>query len=191
MAKFPRRIYLGLLFVASAAAINRMELDRSMVHLNFAKPRWFFFSISRKNRTIYWSELCHAAAFFVTRSLLRIITRVHIDVAMTYRALVSTNTGGAPKNFEGDFLGFRKSTFRPFSKNSSSDGFYPIGSKFGTKMAKHVFSKTCLRFSIFALKPEISQHASKTARHFTNLAFKLEYLPNATKNQNSETPFLR
>ena len=71
---------------------------------------------------------------------------------MTLRALVSTNTGGAPKNFEGDFLGFRKSTFRPFSKSSSSDGFYPIGSKFGTKMAKHVFSK---RVSpIFDFRPE-------------------------------------
>ena len=123
---------------------HRVELDRSMGHCEAMMI--FFFNLKEK-RTIFWSELCHAAAFFVTRSLLRIITRVHIDVAMTYRALVSTNTDGAPKNFEGDFLGFRKSTFRPFSKSSTSDGFYPIGSKFGTKMAKHVFSKTVLRFS--------------------------------------------
>ena len=156
-----------------------------MIHLNFAKPRFKIFQSQGKADNFFkWTVPC--CAFFVTRSLLRIITHVHLS-----GACVNKHMRGAKKLWS-DFLGFRKSTFRPFSKSSSSDGFYPIGSKFGTKMAKHVISKTLS--PIFDFRPEtrdIPTRVKKWRCILQTLAFKKEYLPNATKHQNSETIFFR
>ena len=108
---------------------------------------------------------------------------------MTYRALVSTNNGGAPKNFEGDFLGFRKSTLWPFSKGSSSDGFYPIGSKFGTKMAKHVILKSVS--PIFDFRPETRDIPTRAKNSAAFYKPRIQIRISSERDKNSKIRIIR
>ena len=167
MAKFTRRIYLGLLLVASAAAIFRALKsslrDRASGRIGsfdgsfkLCEATMQNFSISRKSGRLLGHFLSHGACYIITRV---------IDVATIGRFV--NKPAGRQKTLKR-FSRLHKARFGRFLRVPVQTGFIRSAPDLEQRWPNMWSPKGCLRFSIFALKPEISQRASKTARHFTN-----------------------